>query len=337
MTHVEQLERETEQARADIAGTLDELRALMTPGHVLDHLADRMNAGAPAAFARNLRDHTVNNPLPVALIGTGLAWLMLGRRSATASDVSEAAGRASAVGREAVEGAVESAGQTAAEAQDRLRETAGSMTGAVQQGAAQTTDALRDTADSARQAAGQAADAIRGGAGAVTDTLQRTAAATRAAGQRTLQSGSALVDFCREQPLVLTGLGLAMGAIIGALLPATDAENRLMGQTSDRAKEGVQEFTSQQVEAVKEGAKQGAKESAEQASPEQASEGMFDISQEEAAHPDVTHLATGERKKTADWKDDAKEGSPTADEPTLAPKGPDETKGQPWSPENAPL
>jgi len=340
-THVEQLERETEQARADIAGTLDELRALMTPGHVLDHLTDRMNAGATAAFARNLRDQTVNNPLPVALIGTGLAWLMLGRRSATAGDMSEAAGRVPTVGRDAVEGAVESAGQTASEAQAGLRETAGAMTDAVQQGAAQTADALRDTADSARQAAGQAADAVRGGAGAVTDSLQRTAAATRAAGQRTLQSGSALVDFCREQPLVLAGVGLAMGAIIGALLPATDAENRLMGQTSDRAKEGVQEFASEQVEAMKEGAKEGAKALKEGAkeSAQQASEGMFDTSQEEAAHPDIAHLATGERKKTADWKDDAKEGQPqpSADEPTLAPKGPDEAKGQPWSPQNAPL
>ncbi|MBV9980866.1 DUF3618 domain-containing protein [Bradyrhizobium sp.] len=349
MTHVEQLERETEQARADIAGTLDELRACMTPGHVLDQLADRMNAGAPVAFARNLRDQTVNNPLPVALIGTGLAWLMLGRRGPEASDMSEAAGRASRVGREAVEGAVESVGQTASEAQAHLRETAGAMTDAVQQGAAQTADSLRGTADSARQTASQAADAIRGGAGAITDSLQRTAAATKAAGQRTLQSGGALVDFCREQPLVLAGVGLAMGAIIGALLPATDAENRVMGQTSDRAKEGMREFASQQVEAVKEGAKEGAKalkegpnEAVKQGAKQgadQASEGMFDTSQEESAHPDVAHLATGERKKTADWKDDAKEGSPepSADEPTLAPKGPDEAKGQPWSPENAPL
>jgi hypothetical protein len=104
----------------------------------------------------------------------------------------------------------------------------------------------------------------------------------------------------------------------------------LMGQTSDRAKERVRDLASEQVEAVKQGAKEGLKEGAQQ-----ASEGI----QEEAAHPDVAHLATGERKKTADWKDDAKEGPSErgADEPTLAPKGPDESKGQPWSPENAPL
>jgi hypothetical protein len=254
MTHAEQLERETEQARAEIANTLDELRSRMTPGHVLDQLTDRINTGATAAFARNLRDQAVNNPLPVALISTGLAWLMLGRRGA--SDVGEMAD-------------------------------------------SQTADTLRDTADPARQAAGQAADTIQDGAGAVGETMRRTAAATRTAGQRTLQSGSALIDVCREQPLVLAGLGIAMGAIIGALLPASEA----------------------------------AKESAQQ-----AAEPIFDTSQEEAAHPKVAHPATGEQK-AADWKDDAKEGSsePGADEPTLAPKGPDETKGQPWSPENAPL
>ncbi|HTO65028.1 MAG TPA: DUF3618 domain-containing protein [Bradyrhizobium sp.] len=226
MTHAEQLERETEQARADIAGTLDELRALMTPGHMLDHLADRMNAGAPAAFARNLREQTVNNPLPVALISTGLAWLMMSRRGdATARTTSE----------------------PAAEATDTINDKAGSVAEGM---------------------------------------------------QRTLQSCSALVDFCREQPLVLAGVGLAMGAIIGALLPASDAEDRLMGETSDRAKQRTRDIASQQVEAARASAKQA-----------------------------------------ADWKDDAKEGPPESgtDEPTLAPKGPDESKGQPWSPENAPL
>jgi hypothetical protein len=325
MTHAEQLERETEQARAEIAHTLDELRSCMTPGHILDQFADRMNAGAATAFARNLRDQAVNNPLPVTLIGTGLAWLMLGGRGAADGDtIGEVTDRASRLGQEAVEGAVDTAGQTASVARDNLGEAAGSMTDAARQGAAQTADALRGTADSARQAAGQAADAIRGGAGAVSDTLQRTAAATKTAGRRTLQSGSALVDFCREQPLILAGMGIVMGAIIGALLPATDTEDQLMGETSDRAKQHARDLASRQVEAAKEKAAQSA---------EQVTAPTFDTSQEEAAH-----AASGERK-AADWNDDAKEGTtgPGADEPTLAPRGPDESRGQPWSPQDAPL
>jgi hypothetical protein len=296
MTHAEQLERETEQARAEIAHTLDELRSCMTPGHILDQFADRMNAGAATAFARNLRDQAVNNPLPVTLIGTGLAWLMLGGRGAADGDtIGEVTDRASRLGQDAVEGAVDAAGQTASVTRDNLSEAAGSMTDAARQGAAQTADAL-----------------------------QRTAAATKTAGRRTLQSGSALVDFCREQPLVLAGMGIVMGAIIGALLPATDTEDQLMGEASDRAKQHARDLASRQVEAAKEQAAQGA---------EQVTAPTFDTSQEEAAH------AASSGRKAADWNDDAKEGAagPGADEPTLAPRGPDESRGQPWSPEDAPL
>src|SRR5205085_1358392 len=50
MSHAEQLERETERTRTQIANTLDELRTCMTPGHVLDQLADRVSDGAAAAF-----------------------------------------------------------------------------------------------------------------------------------------------------------------------------------------------------------------------------------------------------------------------------------------------
>jgi hypothetical protein len=38
----------------------------------------------------------------------------------------------------------------------------------------------------------------------------------------------------REQPFLLAGLGIAVGA---ALLPATEAKDRAMGETSDRLKQ----------------------------------------------------------------------------------------------------
>ena len=42
--------------------------------------------------------------------------------------------------------------------------------------------------------------------------------------------------FVREEPLVAAGIGIALGAIIGALLPSTDLENRTMGERSDALK-----------------------------------------------------------------------------------------------------
>src|SRR5437868_12603494 len=185
MSHAEQLERETEQTRTQIANTLDELRACMTPGHVLDQLADRVSDGATAAFAQNLKHQTVNNPLPVMLIGAGLAWLMLGPRgnsaggvmrsaadrlrnatneatdamrsatdaaSRTASDkTTEWSDQASRFGKDtgaSVSSATERARQAGAEAGGSMRDVAGSMAEPEQETTARTADSIRGTAGS---------------------------------------------------------------------------------------------------------------------------------------------------------------------------------------------
>ena len=81
MSTSEQLERETEEERARISETLDELRGLMTPGHVVDRLVDYASDASGGMFFRNLRQQAVDNPIPVALVGAGLGWLALaGRR-----------------------------------------------------------------------------------------------------------------------------------------------------------------------------------------------------------------------------------------------------------------
>src|SRR5258708_12334208 len=77
MLESELLEREAEARRAQLAQTFDELRARVTPGHVLDRLVDYATDSGGADFFRNLRDQTVANPLALGIVGAGLAWLML--------------------------------------------------------------------------------------------------------------------------------------------------------------------------------------------------------------------------------------------------------------------
>src|SRR6266852_303971 len=77
MLKSELLEREAEARRAELAQTFDELRARVTPGHVLDRLVDYASDSGGADFFRNLRDQTVANPLALGIVGAGLAWLML--------------------------------------------------------------------------------------------------------------------------------------------------------------------------------------------------------------------------------------------------------------------
>jgi hypothetical protein len=80
------------------------------------------------------------------------------------------------------------------------------------------------------------------------------------------ESGRSIMDFVYEQPLVVVGLGLAIGAAIGAASPSTEAEDELMGETSDAVKTETAELAKEQLEkgqAVAERGLQNASEEAE--------------------------------------------------------------------------
>jgi hypothetical protein len=80
-TRLEQLEQNTEQSRADLAGTLRELKSRMTPGQILDDAIDYFHEGEVAAMVSNLRRQAVDNPLALALLGFSLAWLISPKRA----------------------------------------------------------------------------------------------------------------------------------------------------------------------------------------------------------------------------------------------------------------
>jgi hypothetical protein len=73
---MEQLERQAAETRARLAETLDALRFRMTPGQVFEQVVDYASYGLPAEFLRNLGREVYKNPMPLVLIGIGIAWLM---------------------------------------------------------------------------------------------------------------------------------------------------------------------------------------------------------------------------------------------------------------------
>jgi hypothetical protein len=76
-TQCAQLERESHKGRARLSQTLDELRARITLGQVVDQLADYARHGQTAEFLHNLARDVRENPLPLTLIGAGVAWLII--------------------------------------------------------------------------------------------------------------------------------------------------------------------------------------------------------------------------------------------------------------------
>jgi Protein of unknown function (DUF3618) len=251
MATSEQLERKAEFTRAQIADSLAELRDRMTPGQVMDETLDYFRDGRAGQFVRNLRQQVVDNPIPVALIGAGLGWLMLGNRTPRSESVLrsaaqmrtnkyETAGAGSSADRAARETSAwakdtaSSIGETSRDAGFKLKGAARDAGAAVSGAAASIGDTASSLYESAGEAYDIAADRARG-AGRSASTL----------GANAVDSSRNLMAYLRDEPLVLAGIGLALGAVLGTALQITETEKQLMGKTSDAVKDGVGEAAEQ--------------------------------------------------------------------------------------------
>ena len=270
-----EIEREVEDTRARLTGTLEQLRDRATPGQLFEQALDYAKQSGGTDFARNLAASVRDNPLPLLLIGAGIGWLMLSerRQGGTHSDAghrqralpppsggtthptsvrvystghdaatSDAGGpsateRASAAvsdARDRVAGAASGLRDSVAGAADRVGETASGLRDSVSGPADRVGDAATSAYRTVADAAGSPAEGIGSGA---SSAAQRVADAGRGARDQFGQLGDSasrgLGWLVREQPLVLGAIGLAVGAAVGALLPGTESEDRLMGETRD--------------------------------------------------------------------------------------------------------
>lgn len=278
MLKSELLEREAEARRAQLAETFEELRGRVTPGRVVDRLVDYARDSGGADFFRNLRDQTVANPLALGIVGAGLAWLMLsnGRRTrpgayrgrmrsyfADARERAESAMDEAAAGvrdrvAEAAYRASEAAGSVGAAvraAKDAALETAsewgevtGSAASSLRDTSSSTYEQARSRVRDTRAAVGDAASAVYGG---IAQSTGRTAEGMKAFATGAATTSRDMFDFCRDQPLVLAGLGVALGAAVGAAFPSTETEQQLMGEASEEVRERTRAFAQEHYEKSK--------------------------------------------------------------------------------------
>jgi ElaB/YqjD/DUF883 family membrane-anchored ribosome-binding protein len=190
MSKTAQLEREAEDTRAQLAQTLDELRERITPGQLVDQAVDYAKDSGGGMFVRNLGRQTAANPLPVALIGAGLAWLMLanGRRSATTTasinraaetaidrarqSMTEVGEQAKEFGRSAKTKARTQASETAEDASDWTDDRSASASAAT----ISSGRPLEDMADAAQASTWRSARDAAARAGAAADSVGNAAA-----------------------------------------------------------------------------------------------------------------------------------------------------------------
>lgn len=71
---------EIERTRSDMDDTLGQIERRLTPGQLLDQGMEYLKSSGAGDYVRNLRGSVSENPIPVALAGIGLAWLMAADR-----------------------------------------------------------------------------------------------------------------------------------------------------------------------------------------------------------------------------------------------------------------
>lgn len=71
-----EIEREVREERAHVEETLDAIQDRLSPGQLVDQAVTYLRTSGGSDFLRNLGDSVRQNPIPIALVGVGLAWMM---------------------------------------------------------------------------------------------------------------------------------------------------------------------------------------------------------------------------------------------------------------------
>ena len=230
------LEREVNQTREEMNQTLDSLERKLTAGQLLDQCL-KFFGKTGSEIGSSIGNCIKENPMPVALTATGIAWMLFGSGDRSARDNSVYA-------QDRIDysddGPIAGMGEKLESAATATRSQLASSKEAVKEGLNSATDTMRDSANRTT--------------GAVKESVRRTTNAAQMQAQRAREGFNSMLE---EQPLVLAALGIALGAAIGAALPSTEQEDRWIGETRDKAMDKAKQLGGEVYEKGREAAKQG--------------------------------------------------------------------------------
>jgi len=211
MTHKSsaELEREAEAARSRMSETAETLQRKLSPGQLLDEFGTYFKNSDGSIALENLKTQVRDNPLPLALVGVGLAWLFMGGGPKADTLRDKMSGTA----------AYPDSGQS----WPSYESSAFPSDETSSEGAA---SAALDSATEHARSAGQWAS----------DTGRQASTQVRQAGSRAQQ---VLNDTLNQEPLIIGALGMAVGAAIGAMLPASKVEEDILAPYGTAARESA--------------------------------------------------------------------------------------------------
>jgi ElaB/YqjD/DUF883 family membrane-anchored ribosome-binding protein len=259
MATTRQLEKQVDKTRGSIEETLAELRERLSPPSLVEEALGYAKENGGADFVRNLGRQVADNPLPVALMGAGLAWLMVAQNRSANGAGSTGAGRLHGPAKrtEAMSN-YDDTGRSNMRSGSDDSDTRG-MTDKAKEMLSRASDTMGDMRDRASDVMGRARestsgayDKVSGAYGKVSGTVSRSMSSAVDTVSSAMPSSRGITNFLQEEPMVLAGVGVALGAIIGALLPRTELEERYIGPTAEQLKEQAKSVAREQWERGKE-------------------------------------------------------------------------------------
>ena len=231
----EEIEDEIARTRADMDVTLDAIQRKLSPGELIDRAFSYVKQNGGGEMMTGVGNLVRDNPVPVALIGVGLAWLMYSAaRPRELGDERYDHGPQAGLG----QGAYGTAYASADEAN-------GGTSGTASRAASAVSGAASSAADRARSLAASAGERLGGTFDTVTGRGRHLGAYARDGWERTRHSYDSIAS---DRPLVLGAIGLAAGAAVGLMLPSTHSEDEMLGEYRDQLFEQAQAAGREQVQ-----------------------------------------------------------------------------------------
>jgi len=293
---VSEIRENIRQTRADMTETIDELQERLSPSYVkeqvkqqvreqytqirdtirdatigkVEDMVDRISDTAYVT-RRSIVETVSANPVPSALVGIGLAWLWMNRRSdsgrsrygrgdgyrdpRSSSDYSGHYGWENASSRYQgsdrdwqrdtgySRGVADKAGGALSTAAGKVQETASNLADRTKETASNLADKTKETVS-----------------GLIDQANQKYESVAQSAQYQARRVEETFNSSLRENPLAVGAVALAIGTAVGLAIPQTRKENEWMGEARDTLVDKAQSVASEAIDKVQQVAEKVANE-----------------------------------------------------------------------------
>ena len=280
------IERELRHTRARVDRTIDEIQDRLSPGQLLDEGLRYFRQGPAdylSTFGSNLGQSVRDNPLPVAMIGLGVAWLAFGQQHPGGAQyrASGASPYAGAQRRHAYDQdwhPQESIAERARGAADQLKRHADETEEAFERRRQQAMARILDLEERAGESVSDLQARVASGLHEASVRWEEMSHAVRQRGhdlrdqagrgvtyaRETVGSGlshgwdsasrtsSRAFELFEEQPLLAAAAGITVGALLGSLFPSTQREKEVLGPPRDALLQRGEAVAQDTVDTMKE-------------------------------------------------------------------------------------